>query len=372
MSALIERAGIMVDPALAEFVEREVLGPLDRDPGAFWQGFASLLADFAPRNRALLARRDELQQQIDDWHRARRGQPHDAAAYRSFLEDIGYLVPEPGNFTIGTRNVDPEIATMAGPQLVVPVLNARFLLNAANARWGSLYDALYGTDALDAPPARPGGYDQERGAAVVAAAKAFLDQAVPLAVGSWADLGDPSQGIALADPRQYVGETAFGRLFQHHGLHVEVRFDPDSPVGRSDPSGISDVVLEAALTTIVDFEDSVAAVDAEDKLAGYRNWLGVIRGDLEDSFDKGGARMTRQLAEDIAYTTPQGQARSLCGRSLLFVRNVGHLMATPAMQWQGAEVPEGIMDAVMTSAIGAHDLAGLAAIAIHARARSTS
>jgi malate synthase len=359
MGDTIERAGIAVDPALASFVEREVLAPLDRDASAFWQGFAALLEAFVPRNRALLAKRDDLQRQIDDWHRERHGQPHDAAAYRTFLEEIGYLVPEPGEFTIGTGNVDPEIATTAGPQLVVPVLNARFLLNAANARWGSLYDALYGTDALDAPPAKAGSYDERRGVAVVAAAKAFLDEAVPLAEGNWADLGDPSGGIALADPGQYVGKTDHGRLFRHHGLHLEVLFDPASPIARSDPSGISDVVLEAALTTIVDFEDSVAAVDAADKLAGYRNWFGVIRGDLEDSFDKGGTRLTRRLAEDIAYLPPAGSAQSLPGRSLLFVRNVGHLMTTPAMLWQGVEVPEGIMDAVITSAIGAHDLAGL-------------
>ena len=359
MNGMIERAGIAVDPALAEFVEREVLAPLGGDADEFWRSFAALLADFVPRNQALLAKREALQHQIDDWHRARRGQPHDPAGYRAFLEEIGYLAPEPGEFTIGTQRVDPEIATRAGPQLVVPVLNARFLLNAANARWGSLYDALYGTDALDAPPPRPGSYDEARGAAVVAAAKAFLDEAVPLAAGRWADLGNPSGGIELADPEQYVGKTETGRLFRNHGLHVEVRFDAASPIARTDPSGISDVVLEAALTTIVDFEDSVAAVDAADKLAGYRNWLGVIRGDLEDSFEKGGQRLTRRLAEDIAYTAPDEGKHSLPGRSLLFVRNVGHLMTTPAMRWRGAEIPEGIMDAVITSAIGAHDLAGL-------------
>jgi malate synthase len=359
MNEYTERAGIAVDPALAEFVERAVLAPLGRDEDDFWRGFASLLERFAPRNRALLETRDELQRQIDAWHLARRGQPHDAAAYRAFLAEIGYLVPEPGAFTIGTSNVDPEIATMAGPQLVVPVLNARFLLNAANARWGSLYDALYGTDALDAPPALVGAYDETRGLAVIAAAKAFLDEAVPLASGCWADLGDPSGGIALADPAQYVGVTETGRLFRHNGLHIEVRFDPAGPIGRSDPSGISDVVLEAALTTIVDLEDSVAAVDAEDKLAAYRNWLGVIRGDLTDSFEKGGQRMTRALAEDVGYTDASGNRQSMPGRSLLFVRNVGHLMTSPAMRWEGTDIPEGIMDAVVTSAIGAHDLAGL-------------
>ena len=356
MGQMIDRAGIAVDAELAQFIEREVLAPLNRSTDDFWQGFVQLLERFVPRNRALLDKRETLQRQIDEWHLARRGRAHDAQAYRAFLEDIGYLVPEQGEFTIGTTNVDPEIATLAGPQLVVPVLNARFLLNAVNARWGSLYDALYGTDVLDAPPARPGGYDEARGAAVVAAAKAFLDEAVPLVSGSWAQLtGEPE----LADPEQMCGTTARGLLFHHHGLRIEVRRDATSPIAKADPAGISDVVLEAALTTIVDFEDSVAAVDAADKLAGYRNWLGVIRGDLEDSFDKGGRRMTRRLAEDIAYTAPDGSAQSLCGRSLLFVRNVGHLMTTPAMTWDGAEVPEGIMDAVVTSAIGAHDLAGL-------------
>ena len=356
MSKYVDRAGIAVDPGLAEFVEREVLGPLGRDEDDFWRGFASVLAQFAPRNRALLETRDRLQQQIDDWHRARRGQPHDAAAYRAFLADIGYLVSEPGEFTIGTQGVDPEIATMAGPQLVVPVLNARFLLNAANARWGSLYDALYGTDVLDAPPARPGGYDAARGAAVIRAAKAFLNEAVPLAEGTWCELtGEP----VLADPGQFVGRTDAGLLYRHHGLHIEVRRNPRSHIAQTDPAGISDVLLEAAPTTIVDLEDSVAAVDAADKLAAYRNWLGVIRGDLTDSFEKGGRTMTRALAEDIAYTAPNGGAQSLPGRSLLFVRNVGHLMTTPAMRWQGDDIPEGITDAVITSAIGAHDLAGL-------------
>ena len=357
MSEYIERAGISVDPALADFIEREVLAPLGRDTGAFWHGFTALLARFVPRNRDLLAKRATLQAQIDAWHLARRGQPHDAAAYREFLTDIGYLVPEPGDFTIGTRNVDPEIATMAGPQLVVPVLNARFLLNAANARWGSLYDALYGTDVLDAPPANPGGYDQARGAAVIAAAKSFLDEAVPLASGRWADLA--RDAVMLADSSQLVGKTGHGLLLRHQGLHIEVRFDRDSAIGSADPAGISDVVLEAALTTIVDLEDSIAAIDAADKLSAYRNWLGVIRGDLEDSFLKGGQAMTRRLVDDIAYSDPHGTARSLPGRSLLFVRNVGHLMTNPAMRWGGQDIPEGIMDAVITSAIGAHDLAGL-------------
>ena len=351
------RGGIEVDPALADFIETEVLAALGRDADAFWSGFADILARFAPRNRELLERRDELQAAIDAWHTERAGRPHDAAAYRAFLEEIGYLVPEPGEFTIGTENVDPEIATMAGPQLVVPVLNARFLLNAANARWGSLYDALYGTDALDAPPPRPGGYDQDRGAAVIAEGRRFLDQALPLKTGSWSGIEGEDYG-ELADEGQFVGTTPGGLLFRNNGLHIEVLFDREHPVGRADEAGICDIKLEAALTTIADLEDSVAAVDAEDKLLAYSNWLGVIRGDLEDSFEKGGQRQTRRLAEDRPYTDREGERRTLNGRSLMFVRNVGHLMTNPAMRWDGGEIPEGIMDAVVTGAIGALDVAG--------------
>jgi malate synthase len=367
MSDYTDKAGLQVDRALAAFVEREVLAPLGKDAEAFWRGFADLLREFVPRNRALLETRRVLQEQIDEWHRARRTQPHDPEAYVRFLEGVGYLVPEPGEFTIGTENVDLEIATMAGPQLVVPVLNARFLLNAANARWGSLYDALYGTDALDAPPAKPGGYDAERGAAVIAAARRFLDQALPLEAVSWRDLtGDPRP--LLADPRQYVGETEKGFLFRNNGLHIEVAIDRAHPVGRDDPAGIADVVLESALTTIVDLEDSIAAVDAADKLAAYRNWLGVIRGDLEDTFAKNGRTTTRRLADDKRYRDMHGGNAALPGRSLLFVRNVGHLMTNPAVLLPDpgsgtgggvSEAPEGIIDAVITSAIGAHDVAGL-------------
>ena len=359
MSDYTDKAGLQVDRELAALVEREVLAPLGKNAEAFWRGLADLLSEFVPRNRALLETRRVLQEQIDEWHRARRGQPHDPKAYVRFLEDIGYLVPEPGEFTIGTENVDPEIATMAGPQLVVPVLNARFLLNAANARWGSLYDAFYGTDALDAPPAKPGGYDAERGAAVIAAAREFLDQALPLKDGSWRNLtGDPKS--MLAEPGKYIGETTKGLLFRNNGLHIEVVIDRDHPVGRDDPAGIADVVLESALTTIVDLEDSIAAVDAADKLAAYRNWLGVIRGDLEDTFDKSGRTVTRRLADDKAYRDPHGNNAALPGRSLLFVRNVGHLMSNPAVLLpDGSEAPEGIIDAVVTSAIAALDLAGL-------------
>ncbi|WP_284126034.1 malate synthase G [Parerythrobacter aestuarii] len=363
MSQYESRARLSIDPALAEFVDTRVLAPLGNDPQGFWQGFSDLVHDFAPKNRQLLALRDDLQRQIDEWHIARAGQPHDAEAYKAFLTDIGYLVPEPGAFEIGTQNVDPEIATMAGPQLVVPILNARFLLNAANARWGSLYDALYGTDALDAPPARPGGYDEERGAAVIAEARRFLDQAIPLKSGSWAELtldGIVSGGIAIADVSQYIGETEQGRLFINNGLHIEVQWDPDSAVGKTDKAGISDVVIESALTTIADCEDSVAAVDAEDKLLAYSNWLGVIRGDLEESFEKGGNTLTRALKPDKDYVDWHGNPQTLPGRSLMFVRNVGHLMTNPAILLaDGSEIPEGIMDAVMTSAISAQDVKGL-------------
>ena len=358
MTQYVTRAGIEADPKLADFIETEVLGPLSRNVDGFWQGFAALLEEFAPRNAALLAKREDLQAQIDAWHGEHAGKPHDGGAYRAFLQEIGYLVPEPGDFTIGTRNVDSEIATMAGPQLVVPILNARFLLNAANARWGSLYDALYGTDVLDAPPAKPGGYDEERGAAVIAEGRRLLDEIVPLASGGWSDLAD-LDAIELADPAQHIGRTDRGPLFRHNGLHIELVVDPDSQVGRTDRLGIADIVFEAALTTIADCEDSVAAVDAEDKLVAYRNWLGIMRGDLSESFEKGGRTVTRELASDVVWTDDKGAQHSLPGRSLMFVRNVGHLMTNPAMRWDGKEIPEGIMDAVVTSAIGAQDVAKL-------------
>ena len=358
MTDMITRAGFTIDSRLARFLEAEVLGPLGRDGAAFWQGLAALLADFAPRNAALLAKREALQAQIDAWHVERAGKPHDPAAYKAFLTEIGYLVPEPGDFQIGTQNVDPEIATMAGPQLVVPILNARFLLNAANARWGSLYDAFYGTDALDAAPARPGGYDEARGQAVIARGRQFLDSAFPLAEGSWADLAG-RDGMTLADPAQCIGETGKGILLRNNGLHIEVVFDSHTPVGATDKAGIADIIVEAALTTIADCEDSVAAVDAEDKLLAYTNWLGIIRGDLSESFEKGGKTLTRTLAGDKSYTAPDGTQHTLSGRSLMFVRNVGHLMTNPAIRLaDGSEVPEGIMDAVFTSAISTLDVEG--------------
>lgn len=359
MTDMTDRAGVSIDSRLATFLESEVLGPLGRDVEAFWQGFAALLADVAPRNRALLAKRESLQAQIDAWHIERAGKPHDAAAYKAFLTEIGYLVPEPADFQIGTQNVDPEIATMAGPQLVVPILNARFLLNAANARWGSLYDAFYGTDALDAAPARPGGYDEARGAAVIARGRQFLDATFPLAGGvSWADL-ESREAIALIDPAQQVGTTDKGVLLKNNGLHVEIVFDAATPVGATDKAGIADIIVEAALTTIADCEDSVAAVDAEDKLTAYTNWLGIIRGDLSESFEKGGKTLTRTLAGDKTYTATDGAAQTLKGRSLMFVRNVGHLMTNPAIRLpDGSEIPEGIMDAVFTSAISTLDVEG--------------
>ncbi|SMQ59832.1 malate synthase [Altererythrobacter xiamenensis] len=358
MSDTVNRSGLTVDARLADLVETQVLTPLGRDVSAFWDGFAALLADYAPRNRALLAKRDELQAQIDAWHTQRRGKPIDQSEYQAFLREIGYLVPEPADFTIGTENVDSEIATMAGPQLVVPILNARFLLNAANARWGSLYDAFYGTDAVDAPPAKPGGYDKDRGDAVIARARTFLDETVPLASGSWSDLSG-KDAVKLKDESQYIGETEKGLLFKNNGLHIEVVFDPESPIGRDDKAGIADVICEAALTTICDCEDSVAAVDAEDKHLAYTNWLGLIRGDLEESFEKGGKTLTRKLAGNKTYTDGEGQSHSLPGRSLLFVRNVGHLMTNPAILLEDrSEIPEGIMDAVFTSAIGALDVEG--------------
>jgi len=358
MTEMIPRAGIAIDARLATFLEREVLTPLRRDVDGFWQGFAALLADFAPRNAALLAKRADLQAQIDAWHTARSVKPHDPAAYQAFLTEIGYLVPEPDDFQIGTQNVDAEVATMAGPQLVVPILNARFLLNAANARWGSLYDAFYGTDALDAPPAQPSGYDEARGAAVIARGRQFLDAAFPLAAGSWADLTARS-GIVLTDPAQFIGETDRGPLLKNNGLHIEIVFDTTTPVGATDKAGIADIIVEAALSTIADCEDSVAAVDTEDKLLAYTNWLGIIRGDLSESFEKGGKTLTRALAPDKMYTVDGGTQHTLPGRSLMFVRNVGHLMTNPAIRLpDGGEIPEGIMDAVFTSAISTLDVEG--------------
>jgi len=355
MDETIDKAGLRVAAELARFLEEEALPGTGIEPGAFWRGVADIFGRFTPRNRALLDVRDSLQAKIDAWHEAQPGLPP-PGAYQAFLREIGYLTDEPGPFTIDPENVDDEVARLAGPQLVVPVLNARFLLNAANARWGSLYDALYGTDALgDLPTA--GGYDREHGAKVIDRAKEFLDQAVPLSHGyRWADMTCPDEmEMFLADPSQFVARGEKSRLFRHNGLHIEVLTDYDHPIGRDDPAGIADVVLEAALTTIVDLEDSIAAVDAEDKVAAYRNWLGLMKGDLEASFDKGGRTVARSLNQDRVYGS-----LTLPGRSLLFVRNVGHLMTNPAVLLpDGSEAPEGILDAIVTSLVALHDLKGL-------------
>ncbi|MEG3174945.1 malate synthase G [Sphingomonas sp. RB3P16] len=344
MPDMLDRAGLSVATPLATFVEKRVLPGLDIAADAWWAGVAAIFARFGPENAALLEVRDELQSKIDARYQA--GEAVDEA----YLREIGYLVPEPAPFTIGTEHVDAEVATMAGPQLVVPILNARFLLNAANARWGSLYDAYYGTDALPGM-AVPGGYDPVRGQQVVAAAKAFLDQAVPLAHGSWSDLGEHEP--ELRDPAQLVARKGASWLFVHHGLHFEVVVDREHPIGRDDPSGIADVILESALTTICDLEDSIAAVDADDKVAAYANWLGLMKGDLAESFEKGGKTVSRRLNPDRVYDN----GLTLAGRSLLFVRNVGHLMTTPALRLaDGSDAPEGILDAILTSTIALYDL----------------
>ncbi len=351
---MIEKAGLKVDAILAKFIETQVLPGIGLDIERFWRDMAAIFARFTPRNRQLLAKRDSLQAQLDAWHKERQGQPLDKASYKTFLKDIGYLVAEPAPFTVNPRNVDAELATMAGPQLVVPVLNARFLLNAANARWGSLYDALYGTDAL--PGAAAGkGYDPVRGAQVIAWAKAFLDDAVPLAAGKWADW--TGGALALADPSQLKGRAGDNLLLCHNGLHIELVMDRTHAIGKDDPASIADVVLESAVSTICDFEDSVAAVDAADKVAAYANWLGLMKGDLEDTFEKNGAKLTRRLNGDRAYLATDGTSLTLHGRSLLLVRNVGHLMTTPAVLLpDGSEAPEGILDGIVTSTIALHDL----------------
>jgi malate synthase len=349
MASYVDRAGLSVAAELADFIEKQALPGTGIDPAAFWSGTAKLFATFAPENKALLAKRDDIQAKLDAWHKERRGKPIDQAEYQAFLREIGYLVPEPAPFAITTQNVDEEVATMAGPQLVVPVLNDRFALNAANARWGSLYDALYGTDAIPGSP-KPGGYDSERGALVIARAKEFLDEAIH----GWAVALKGTSHPAL------VGRKPGGLLFRHNGLHIELVIDPNDPVGKGDPHGLADVILESALTTICDFEDSVAAVDAEDKVAAYTNWLGLMRGDLEASFQKGGRTMTRSLDSDREWTSPDGTIFTLHGRSLLFARNVGHLMTTPAVKLaDGSEAPEGILDGIVTSLIAMHDLRGL-------------
>ncbi len=349
MTQYVSRAGLQIAEELAHFVETRALDGTDISADTLWQGLASILNQFAPQNRALLAKRDDLQAKIDAWHRANPGPISDMQGYQSFLRDIGYLVPEPAPFTVGTQNVDAEIATMAGPQLVVPSLNDRFVLNAANARWGSLYDALYGTDVLDAAPAQPGGYDATRGAAVIAYARNFLNETIP---GWEAVLAGGTSPHFVA--KAVSGETS-RYLFKQNGLHIEIVVDPAHPIGATDALGIADVTLEAALTTIIDLEDSVAAVDAEDKVAAYTNWLGLMRGDLVASFEKGGRTLTRALDADRLFGD-----LTLPGRSLMFVRNVGHLMTNPAVLLaDGGEAPEGILDALFTSLCALHDLKGL-------------
>jgi malate synthase len=373
MSTRIDKHGLQVATPLAAMIDNEALPGTGVGADQFWRGLSELIHTLGPKNRALLARRDELQAQIDAWHLGRRGQPHDPAAYRGFLEQIGYLEPEGPDFQAETANVDPEIATIPGPQLVVPVMNARYALNAANARWGSLYDALYGTDAMGDAPG-PGGYDPVRGARVIAWAKAFLDSAVPLAGGRHADVtayrvvGGALQAqtaagvIGLADPSCFAGSRGAPSepsavLLRHNGLHIEITIDRRHAIGATDAAGVADVLLEAAVTTIMDCEDSVAAVDAEDKALAYRNWLGLMKGDLVESVAKGGSRFDRKLSPDREYTGADGHPLLLKGRSLMLVRNVGHLMTNPAvLDRDGREVYEGLLDAMCTVLIAMHDL----------------
>ncbi|HXA40677.1 MAG TPA: malate synthase G [Phenylobacterium sp.] len=366
---------LSVDDLLHAFVEGELLPGTEVTPIAFWSALEAILADFTPANAALLARRDDLQAQIDAWWRARRGQPLDLAEETAFLRGIGYLLPEPAGFRIATENVDPEIARLAGPQLVVPVSNGRFALNAANARWGSLYDALYGTDALE-PPTGAKGYDPARGAKVVAYARAFLDRTAPLAHGSHAQasayatsagrlvvsLRDGTQ-TGLAMPEQFVGwrgpaEAPQGVLLRHNSLHLEILIDRQHSIGKDDAAGVADLLVEAALTAIQDCEDSVAAVDAEDKTGVYRNWLGLMRGDLVATFAKGGQTETRRLDADRTYQAALGGELILSGRSLMLVRNVGHHMLTDMVRYEGRPVYETAVDALITVAAALHDLNG--------------
>ncbi|MEZ7984003.1 MAG: malate synthase G [Paracoccaceae bacterium] len=369
MSDRIEKYGLKIAQSLADFIDHEALPGTGVVPDNFWKGLSDLAHDFGPKNRSLVAHRELLQSQIDDWHSARKGQPHDAEAYKLFLSEVGYLVPEGADFEIETANVDPEIATISGAQLVVPVTNARFALNAANARWGSLYDALYGTDALGDLPAS-GGYDVTRGARVIAWGRALLDQSVPLTGSSWTAVTSLSvqdgvllvDGVGLSDMAQFVG---FGGdaaaptrvLLRKNGLHLIVEIDASSPIGSTDLAGIADIRLEAAISTIMDCEDSVATVDASDKVQAYRNWLGLMRGDLTEEIVKGGQSYTRKLNPDLSFTAAGGGEMTLKGRSLMLVRNVGHLMTNPAvLDRYGNEIDEGLLDALCTSLIAMHDL----------------
>lgn len=366
MAERLGRNELQVAAELVDFIETKALPGTGVSADAFWSGLSRIVHDLGPKNRAFLERREDLQEQIDAWHIARKGQVLDAAEYTAFLQDIGYLVPEGADFTIETTNVDPEMSTLPGPQLVVPVTNARFALNAANARWGSLYDALYGSDALgDLPPA--GSYNKARGERVIAWAKTFLDDAVPLATGSWADVSGVQvvDGVlvpALADAARFTGfagnaDAPTFVMLNNNGLHIQVMLDANSDIGQIDPAGISDVRLEAALTTIMDCEDSVATVDAEDKVIAYDNWLGLMRGDLTEELTKDGRTFVRKLAGDVEYITATGATATLKGRSLMLVRNVGHLMSNPAiLDRDGLEIGEGLMDALVTTLIAMHDL----------------
>ena len=369
----VRHGSLNVAAELDAFVRDEASPGTGVTADAFWAGLEGLLAEYAPRNRALLARRDDLQAKLDDWHRAHPGQP-DPEAYQAFLREIGYIEPERADIHAETANVDPEIATMAGPQLVVPLTNARYLLNAANARWGSLYDALYGTDALGEAP-KGGGYDAERGGKVIARARAVLDQAAPLAEGRHAEaVGYRVEGgrlvvalsggrtTGLADPAVFVGHAGeaaapSGVLLRHNGLHLEIVIDRSHAIGRTDRAGVADVMVEAALSVIADAEDSVAAVDAEDKRLVYANWLGLMRGDLSAGFVKDGQTVQRRMNGDRAYRAADGSPFALKGRSLLMVRNVGlHLTTDAVLDGEGREVPESLLDIAMTGLIGLHDL----------------
>jgi malate synthase len=351
MSERISTNGLQIASVLHDLVNDEIIPGTGVHPDRFWQGLADIVAELGPRNRDLLKKRDDIQAAIDAWHLARKGQPHDAAAYREFLVELGYLLPEGEDFAIATQDVDPEIATIAGPQLVVPVMNARYALNAANARWGSLYDALYGTDAIPETDGATRGtsYNPVRGEKVIAFARAFLDASAPLENGSYRDIRalTVSNGALLArfedgrtagleSPTQFAGfrgdaASPNAVLLRHNALHIEIQIDREHSVGRTDAAGIKDVFLESAITTIQDCEDSVAAVDAEDKVTVYRHWLGLMKGDLVETFDKGGRAMTRSMNPDREYTAPDGARISLPGRSLMLVRNVGHLMTTDAV-----------------------------------------
>ncbi len=366
MTKRIEQHGLQIADELHDFIVSKALPGTGVEADVFWQGLSVLAHEFGPKNRALLAKREEIQQKIDGWHLARKGQAHDAEAYKAFLEEIGYLVPEGDDFAVETANVDPEIAAIPGPQLVVPITNARFALNAANARWGSLYDALYGTDAMGDLPSSQG-YDSARGARVIAWGRDFLDKTLPLADGSWADIDGLSVEAGQLVPSLkaaeafvgYVGDASAPSriLMKNNGLHVIVEVDRGGNIGASDKAGINDITLESALSTIMDCEDSVACVDAEDKVVAYGNWLGLMQGNLSEEVSKGGKTFTRVLKGDVSFTAANGASSTLKGRSLMLVRNVGHLMTNPAvLDRDGNEIGEGLMDALVTVMIAMHDL----------------